>query len=294
MQPGESAAPVPSGRFCAAGEQACAASTGSSCGLTAGSTRPRRSVAPGDAGRAADVGDVLGSFDKVLDMRHEGEDLLMYPQLAERAPACALHVALMLQQRERGHRSAGSGSSQVRLASMRSAAASAAADLAERYEDLSTVLKVHLRREVTEVMPAVDRVLTQDEVKVLAQRGIDRFDRKFLVSYLGMVLATNPPDRGRNSSRRSPHPSDRIPHRGAPESTGDGTRPSFPAARTPRRSSRLALDPAHLAGDAPADAAEWSLPESAKSCSFARLWATSLCQAVYKSLASYLRDEEEG
>lgn len=55
-----------------------------------------RSVSPGDTGRAGYVGEVLGNFDKVLHVRHEGEDLLMYPQLEQRAPACALHVGQML------------------------------------------------------------------------------------------------------------------------------------------------------------------------------------------------------
>lgn len=55
-----------------------------------------RSVGPGDTDGAAYVGEVLGNFDKVLHIHHEGEDLLMYPQLAERAPAGALHVGLIL------------------------------------------------------------------------------------------------------------------------------------------------------------------------------------------------------
>ncbi|MGX9902043.1 hemerythrin domain-containing protein [Arthrobacter sp. SA17] len=57
-----------------------------------------RSAAAGDTARAAYVGEVLGNFDKVLHLHHDGEDQLMYPQLSERAPACALHVAQMLEQ----------------------------------------------------------------------------------------------------------------------------------------------------------------------------------------------------
>ena len=62
-----------------------------------------------------------------------------------------------------------------------------------RYEDLSAILKVHLRREVTEVMPVADRVMTEKEMDGLGQHSIEQFDKKFLVTYLGMVLATNPP-----------------------------------------------------------------------------------------------------
>jgi hypothetical protein len=39
----------------------------------------------------------------------------------------------------------------------------------------------------------VDRVLTDKEMQEAGKHGIDQLDRKFLVGYLGMVLATNPP-----------------------------------------------------------------------------------------------------
>jgi len=151
-----------------------------------------RSAAPGDTARAAYVGEVLGNFDKLLHIHHESEDLLMYPQLAERAPACALHVEQMLAQ----HRQVTQRLEVIeplRLRWMETAEAEAGEELAGLYEDLSTVLNVHLRREVTEVMPAVDRVMTQEEMKAAAEHGSNQVSNKFLVGYLGMVLATNPP-----------------------------------------------------------------------------------------------------
>lgn len=192
MQPGETAAPLP------AGPVLCTGSAGMRrihrFFLWAYDEAPGlvRSAAAGDTARAAYVGEVLGNFDKVLHIHHEGEDLLMYPQLAARAPACALHVEQMLVQ----HRQVTDRLEviePVRLRWMETADAATAEELAKRYEDLSAVLNVHLRREVTEVMPVVDRVMTENEVKGVGQHGIDQFDKKFMVSYLGMVLATNPP-----------------------------------------------------------------------------------------------------
>jgi iron-sulfur cluster repair protein YtfE (RIC family) len=151
-----------------------------------------RSAAAGDTARAAYVGEVLGNFDKLLHIHHEGEDELMYPQLKERAPACALHVAQMLDQ----HRQVTQRLEEIgpiRLRWMETADAETGEDLARRYEDLSSVLNEHLRREVTEVMPAVDKVMTQDELKAAAEHGSSQVSNKFLVGYLGMVLATNPP-----------------------------------------------------------------------------------------------------
>ncbi|MBD8045365.1 hemerythrin domain-containing protein [Arthrobacter sp. Sa2BUA2] len=204
-EPGETAAPLPPGPILCTG--------------TAGMRRIHRfflwaydeapglvqSTAAGDTVRAAYVGEVLGNFDGTLHIHHEGEDLLMYPQLADRAPACALHVAQMLEQ----HRKVTDrleGIDPVRRRWMQTAGKAVSEELAERYEDLSTLLKVHLRREVTEVMPAVDRVLNEKEMNAVGQHGIDQLDKKFLVSYLGMVLATNPPEDRKELFKEIPAP----------------------------------------------------------------------------------------
>ena len=192
-RPGETAAPLPPGPIL------CTGSAGMRrihrFFLWAYDEAPGlvRSTETGDTARAAYVGEVLGNFDRALHIHHEGEDLLMYPQLAGRAPGCALHVAQMLDQ----HRQVAQRLEPIeplRHRWMETAGEAAGNELAEHYEDLSALLKVHLRREVTEVMPAVDRVLSEKEMSAVGQHGIGQFDRKFLVGYLGMVLATNPPE----------------------------------------------------------------------------------------------------
>lgn len=150
-----------------------------------------RSADAGDTVRAAYVGDVLGNFDRALHIHHEGEDLLMYPRLESRAPGCALHIAQM----QEHHRQVAQRVEQiepVRRRWMQTADTAAGQEAAERYEDLSALLKVHLRREVTEMMPVADRVLSEKEMNAVGQHGIAQFDKRFLVGYLGMVLATNP------------------------------------------------------------------------------------------------------
>jgi hypothetical protein len=163
-----------------------------------------RSAGPGDTARAAYVGEVMGNFDTILHLHHEGEDLLMYPQLAERAPACALHVEQMLEQ----HRQVGvllADIEPVRLRWMKTADARDRDDLAGRYGDLSAVLNVHLSREVTEVMPAVDK-MTQKELTTAAEHGTGQFSAKFLIGYLGMVLASNPPGEREELFKEMPAP----------------------------------------------------------------------------------------
>lgn len=193
MHPGETAAPVPPGPV-----------------LSSGSTGIRRvhrflhwaykeapglvrSASPGDTSRAAYVGEVLGNFDKVLLIHQEGQDLFMYPQLAQRAPASAPHVEQMLDQHKQ-IRERVQSIEPVRKRWMQTADAENREVLAKGYEDVQSVLSEHLRREVTEVMPAVDRVVTEEELKAMIQHGVKQHDKKFLVTYLGMILATNPPD----------------------------------------------------------------------------------------------------
>lgn len=193
MHPGETAAPVPPGPV-----------------LSTGSTGMRRvhrfllwaydeapglvrSTAPGDLRRAAYVGEVLGNFDKVLLIHQEGQDGHMYRQLVERAPATRPHVEQMLghhrQIRERVQ-----GLEPVRKRWMQTADAGDAEELTTGYDEVRSILHEHLRREITEVMPAVDRVITEQELAAMVQQGVRQHDKKFLVTYLGMVLATNPPD----------------------------------------------------------------------------------------------------
>lgn len=193
MLPGETAAPVPPGPALSTG------STGikrvhrflhwaydEAPGLV-------RSAAPGDTARAAYVGGVLGNFDKVLLVHQQGQDLFMYPQLAERAPASLPHVEQMLEH-HRQIRERVEALQPVRKRWMQAADAAGREELARGYEEVRSVLHEHLRREVTEVMPAVDRVVTEEELMEMIQHGVRQHDKKFLVTYLGMILATNPPE----------------------------------------------------------------------------------------------------
>lgn len=193
MHTGETAAPVPPGPVLSSGSTGIRRvhrfllwAYGEAPGLV-------RSAAPGDTSRAAYVGEVLGNFDKVLLIHQEGQDLLMYPQVAERAPASAPHVEQMLDHHKL-IREIVQSIEPVRKRWMQTADAEDRDVLAKGYKDVQSVLEEHLRREVTEVMPVVDRVMTEEELKAMVQHGVRQHNKKFLVTYLGMILATNPPE----------------------------------------------------------------------------------------------------
>jgi hypothetical protein len=193
MLPGETAAPVPPGPALSTGSTGIRRvhrfllwAYGEAPGLV-------RSAAPGDTARSGYVGEALGNFDKVLLVHQEGQDLFMYPQLTERVPDSAPHVEQMLEHHKQ-IRERVQSLEPVRKRWMQTADAADREELALGYEGVRAVLQEHLRREVTEVMPAVDRVVTEAELMEMIQHGVRQHDKKFLVTYLGMVLATNPPE----------------------------------------------------------------------------------------------------
>lgn len=121
-----------------------------------------------DVARSEFLGQWLADLDATLHTHHESEDELLWGKLEQRAPTFALHVGQM-----RAHHA------QVTellteagplLARWRVTADPAVGDqLADAYEQMLDVLRVHLRREVVEVIPVAERVVTKDEwtVKVL-------------------------------------------------------------------------------------------------------------------------------
>ncbi|QAY71182.1 hemerythrin domain-containing protein [Xylanimonas protaetiae] len=151
-----------------------------------------RGVRAGDTARSAFVGSWLADLDATLHVHHEGEDELMWDKLEKRAPACALHVAQM-----RAHHAQVQGllhEAGPLLAAWRTTADPALGEqLADAYARTLDVLKVHLRREVVEVVPVVERVFTQREWEALAEHGMDAIPRSRMMPQLGMLLASSSP-----------------------------------------------------------------------------------------------------
>jgi hypothetical protein len=150
-----------------------------------------RGVAPGDTGRTAFLGQWLGDLDATLHVHHEGEDELLWDRLEQRAPSCALHVAQMRAQHAQV---------QAQLAEAaplldewtRTADAATGERLAAAYERILATLKVHLRREVVEVVPVAEKVMTKEEWAKLGEHGLGAIPRSRMLPQLGFLLASSP------------------------------------------------------------------------------------------------------
>lgn len=152
-----------------------------------------RAVLSGDTNRSKFVGEWLSNLDKTLHSHHESEDLLLWEKLEKRSPSCALHVGQM-----RAHH--------AQVASLLDDASpllehwTTTADtrigeqLAEAYERLLEVLKVHLRREVVEVVPIAEKVLTAEEWEAIGEHSRAAIPKSRLLPQLGMLFANSSPE----------------------------------------------------------------------------------------------------
>lgn len=152
-----------------------------------------RGVRGGDVERAAFVGQWLADLDATLHVHHEGEDELLWDKLEQRAPACALHVGQMRAQHAQVQGLLAEAAPLLD-AWRTSADPEVGASLADAYARILDVLKVHLRREVVEVVPVAERVFTAQEWERLSEHGMNAIPRSRLLPQLGLLLASSPPE----------------------------------------------------------------------------------------------------
>ena len=151
-----------------------------------------RGAPAGDVARSEFLGQWLADLDATLHTHHESEDELLWGKLEQRAPACALHVAQM-----RAHHQQVAAlleEASPLLAQWRATADPAAGEqLADAYERMLEVLKVHLRREVVEVIPVAERVVSKDEWTAMGEHSMGAIPKSRLLPQLGMLLASSTP-----------------------------------------------------------------------------------------------------
>lgn len=151
-----------------------------------------RGIAAGDTTRSEYVGQWLADLDATLHVHHESEDAYLWDRLEQRAPSCALHVAQMRAQHAQVQ--ALLDEAEPLLADWRRTADPATGEhLADAYERMLDVLKVHLRREVVEVIPVVEKVLTAEEWEKLGEHSMKAIPMSRLLPQLGMLLSNLEP-----------------------------------------------------------------------------------------------------
>jgi hypothetical protein len=189
--PGETAPPVPDGPKLCDGDDMRILHNAFLWGYEQAPGMVRGAPA-GDVARSEFLGQWLAVLDASLHTHHESEDQLLWDKLEQRAPACALHVGQM-----RAHHQQVAALIEEAgplLARWRATADPADGEqLADAYERMLAVLKVHLRREVVEVIPVAERVVTKQEWTAMADHSMAVIPKNRLLPQLGMLLANSTP-----------------------------------------------------------------------------------------------------
>lgn len=150
-----------------------------------------RGVREGDTPHAGAVATQLETLSLGLHAHHEGEDLRLWDALDERAPSCASHVERMKAQHAemlvhlRGLDAA--------LPAWRDTATGTdAAPVLAALDGVNGALAVHLPDEEKNIVPVMERTITEAEVEWFSDHGRRSIPKGQTWQQLGEILAAQP------------------------------------------------------------------------------------------------------
>lgn len=150
-----------------------------------------RRVREGDTAHAGAVATQLETLSLGLHAHHEGEDLRLWGALDERAPSCANHVERMKAQHAEMlvHLRA----LDAALPAWRATATGTdAAPVLAALDGVNAALAVHLPDEETNIVPVMERTITEAEVKWFSDHGRRSIPKGQTWQQLGEILAAQP------------------------------------------------------------------------------------------------------
>ena len=148
-------------------------------------------VAESDAAHADVVGEHLSMLSVGLHGHHEGEDILLWGTLEQRAPSCAVHVARMKEQH--AIMLVHLNELDAALPAWRASARSTdAAGVLAALDGITAALAAHLPDEEANIVPVMEVTLTPKEVDALADHGRKATPKGKTFEQLGAILAAQP------------------------------------------------------------------------------------------------------
>ena len=150
-----------------------------------------RGVAEGDTGHAAAVATQLETLSVGLHAHHEGEDERLWSALDERAPSCAAHVERMRAQHAEMlvHLTALDRA----LPAWRGSASEAdSVPVLAALDGINAALAVHLPDEEANIVPVMERTITEAEVNWFSEHGRRSIPKGQTWQQLGEILASQP------------------------------------------------------------------------------------------------------
>ena len=152
-----------------------------------------RSVAAGDLQHANKVASHVEDLIADLHNHHHGEDLMLWDELAARAPACAVHVDQMRVQ----HAAVSKQLDVVEalLPSWRESASTEQGEAVARALDtVRETFFAHMGQEEEQILPVASGVFSQPEWNKLGEHGRSTVPRERRLIQLGYILSSMSPD----------------------------------------------------------------------------------------------------
>jgi hemerythrin-like domain-containing protein len=151
-----------------------------------------RGAPTGDTGRSEVVGAHIDLLCRILHAHHEGEDLLLWPKLHERAEADAAEIVSTMQEH---HATIETGLGRVNeLLPAWRATAQGGEELAGVFDELYAILGTHMTLEEERILPLAETYVSAEEWKGLGGHGMEVFSKKELPLCFGLVMYQTEPD----------------------------------------------------------------------------------------------------
>jgi hemerythrin-like domain-containing protein len=161
-----------------------------------------KSIPDGDVDRAGRAADHMALLDRFLRTHHDVEDEVLWPLVKERAPE---HEAILIMDTEHAGLNVSLDAIKVQADAWRvSASADTRATLHNTLIAFERTLLRHLGHEEREVLPILQRTLSQDEYAAMGQEVNRRMDPDDRTLVLGLILEDTTQSVGSTILRRIP------------------------------------------------------------------------------------------
>jgi len=144
-----------------------------------------------DAKRRALIGAHAQLLCQILNAHHEGEDLVLWPLLLERAEAEATQIVAVMEQQHRAI--AAAHDEAVHRLGDWCRFGRDAEGFATVLDDLARVLTEHTALEEKAVLPLAEKYVTAAEWAQMGQHGMDTFQKRLLPLAFGMLMYEGDP-----------------------------------------------------------------------------------------------------
>jgi hypothetical protein len=161
-------------------------------------------IADEDIAGAETIGSHVAMLSTLLHLHHEGEDLLLWPKLAERGGAEADALVPIMEEQHHIIETALARVDEL-LPAWRSSGRGGET-IANTFQQLLPTLIEHMALEEKEILPLSEKYITASEWKELVNHAMGTFPKKFLPLVFGLMMEQGDPAVIKDILREAPLP----------------------------------------------------------------------------------------